>query len=633
MRRIGRSFVMAGRLLEGEGRDSWILSNSRLGRTGRSDDWCAPPLEAAGQSRTTLKTELTLPEESLLYFYVRIFMVVALVTAAFNAQPAILLPLLMLSFGLLAPLLLVPTLCIYLAALLPAAFARVAGLPRNAALILGLICLIEIAFAPSMAGHWFARKDAERVLAEDIAGHLEIAPRIIEFQQPAGSFVQRDDPLKSAACREACQTLLLSREVDRVRVIAVRRARDEPDAKAHGATPAVASVVYSYDERPACPRAFAEAKDAHPTTQSAASRGRCIVASVGGEVSAGARLVATEEKQGWVSRWSFLHTAGDLTRYELFVSDGNGWRLVSRTTELRTKVLTAPLAALPESDLGPAWGRMQVTINKTDPLSVLRQSGAYRAEQLKPQPDEPLQQTIERILSSAGTERLGPELMAPINKYVDTLARTSALQPADVSLLERLVANRRVTDLTRIFLALQRQPGATAGMVADLVERLETPGPESDHLHLAWMLVGAPAESLRPYAGRILALAASSEEWQVSPLLRIAGRLGADPTDLLTRRLKAKSNSVRASAAIGICTADEPWATTLAPAVETIIDFYRGRSFGGNEDLIVALKVMKRQGRDEAVDTFIRTLPEFDARRISASLGRPARTEREKCSG
>jgi hypothetical protein len=148
-----------------------------------------------------------------------------------------------------------------------------------------------------------------------------------------------------------------------------------------------------------------------------------------------------------------------------------------------------------------------------------------------------------------------------------------------------------------------------------------------NYSHLAWIVARAPIESVRPYGQRILKIADMSDQWHLAPLLRIVGRLDVDGSDLLRRRLKAASRSVREAAVVGVCAADQPWATSLVPDVEGILDYYRGKRWGGNGDLIVALKIMKRSGRDAEVEAFLRTLPENDARRIKARLARRPRTD------
>jgi hypothetical protein len=556
-------------------------------------------------------------ERTTLRLYLWLYAFITAVSIISLAVPNVLLVVLLFSFGLLFPILFVPTLWVYLTALLPAVLGWHAGSSRLATAAIALLGVSVVALVPGLAARWAVQIDARPILALDIAGHLPDWPRQIEFERPARYYGGLDDPLRTAACDQLCQTLLLSRAVDAVRVSAIEKIRKPMPA-----------VVYSYEERATCPKAFPDAAAALPATQMAASRGRCIVAAVAGQWTPGVKVVTTEQADGWRPRWQFLSSARDLTRQEVLVAGNGGWQLISRRTELRAKILRIPLLlGFPFSTgmhLGPGWERTAITINKTDPADALAATLGFRGEMPDPG-GEPVLVTIDRILTAEGNDKLGPELMAVINRHLESLRPKPALSPEDVALVGRLIANRRVTDHFRVFVLLERHPAAAAGMVSDILDRLEEPVPEAvghNHSHLSWVLARAPIDSLKPLAPRILEVASRSDEWPLSPLLRVTGRLGVDPTYLLTRRLNAKSHYVREAAAMGVCTADEPWASALAPHVETILDQYRGKSYGGNTDLVIALKIMRRAGRSAAVSAFLTTLSEADARRINAEVFR-----------
>jgi hypothetical protein len=557
-----------------------------------------------------------------------IYAAVALIGAILVSAPAVAVILLLFSFGLAAPLLLIPTVWVYLTVLWPAVFARSAGLPRVVCVALGVACVGALAVVPPLLAPRVARLDGASILADDVAGKLPTPPKAIEFEKTGPFYGGPNDPLRDAACDKVCQTLLLSREVDSVRVHAVLGGDTSRTSVA---------IVYSYQERPSCPKAFADADAALPATQAAATRGRCIVPNVGGAWSAGVKFGTREDRNGWRSSQPFLHRTDGLTRYALHVVDAGTSRLVARATELRTRALTTPLyvgyADSYGMELRPGWGREKLTLNASDPVHVLRAFTGLRIEMPSEEPPEPALQMVERILSSGGDEPLGPELMAVINKHLDTL-RGRPLTRDDVALLERLVANKRVTDHFRLYTVLERHPEAAAGMIGDILDRLAKPVPESaghNHSHLAWVLARAPIESLKPHAARILATAETSSEWHLSPLLRVAGRLDVDATDLLARRMAAKSSTVRGAAVYGACTADERWASKLLPAVEGILGQYRGRSYGGNDDLVVALRTLMLKGRDETVSTFLQAIPEADAKRIQNSLTRMSKNTRNEC--
>ncbi len=553
-----------------------------------------------------------------------VYLVVAIPAAVFVAFPAILLIVLLFTFGLAFPLALLPAVAVYLTALWPAVLVWRDG-HRALAAMIAAAALAITAIAPGLLAAVLAKSEAAAILAGDVEGRLPSAPRAIEIETAASFSGGSDEPLRKAPCNETCQTLLLGRDVDAVRIRTVtggRRAK-------------VQTIVYSYEERPACPKAFADAKTALPATQVAAAHGRCLVPTINGDWTPVVRLVIAKQRKGWKSRAPLLYTDGDRTRYELQVAEGASWRVVSRATELRTKALMIPLVlGFPNSyglELRSGWERTTLVFGATDAAAILRASAGYRVALPEPPPPEPIHKTIDRILSAGGDEPLGPELMAVINHHLDTLrGQQRELSPQDVALLQRLLANKRVVDHFHVSEALRRHPEVAAPVIGDILDRLEKPVSEAhghNHSHLAWIVARAPIESVRPYGQRILKIADMSDQWHLAPLLRIAGRLDVDGSDLLRRRLKAASRSVREAAVVGVCAADQPWATALAPAVEGILDYYRGKRWGGNGDLIVALKIMKRNERDAEVEAFLRTLPENDARRIKARLARRPRTD------
>lgn len=546
------------------------------------------------------------------------YLVVAGLTVALVAFPSLLFPIFVVTGPVALPLLFVPTVAVYLTVLWPAVLVWSMGL-RVTAAGLAVVTLAIAAVGPGLLARRLAERDAKLVLATDINGRLSSPPRAIEFEVPPTPFADRFKPLRNAPCDEACQILLLGREVDAVRVRGVW-----PKTR-HSLSP----VVYTYQERPSCPKAFDEGKTALPVTQIAASQGRCIVPIVDGEWAPGIKFIVSKESEGWTSSEPLLHTAGDLTRYELWTAEGQDWRIVSRTTELRTKVLSIPLLFSYWQNLQLGGERRKLVFGATNAAEVLRAAAGYRLTMPDPGPAEPIQQTIDRILSSGGDEPLGPELMAVIDQHLDTLRSKRELPPDDIALLHRLLSNKRVVELFHYYQVIQRRPGLAAPLIGEMLNRLEKPddGKGFNHSFLTWMVVRAPIESVKPHGARVVRIAEKSDRWEFAPLLRVVGRLDVDGSDLLARRLKAPSHEVREAAAVGVCAADQPWAVDLLPAVEGILEYYRQKRSGGNGDLIVALKIMKRRGRDAEVDNFLRTLPDTDARLIRASLTRAPRQD------
>lgn len=281
----------------------------------------------------------------------------------------------------LPPILLSPALALYLTGLWPAVIAGHAGLSRRGAIGLGFLSILAVAIGPGLLARQIVRRDAGPIIAQDRVGHLDSPPRRIEFEYPATDDGWPLDPLRTAPCDALCQTLLLDREVDEVRINAVS-----------SGTIRAARVVYAYQELATCPRAYAEARAILPATREAASRGRCIVATVDGNWTPHVKLVVARLPKGWISSHPFLHDTGKLTLYDVVVLEAGQWRLVSRATELRTAVILMPLLVglwvPPMFDyrvssalkLVLQWARVPFVINPMDVTAVARASLGYRAE-------------------------------------------------------------------------------------------------------------------------------------------------------------------------------------------------------------------------------------------------------------
>jgi hypothetical protein len=408
-----------------------------------------------------------------------------------------------------------------------------------------------------------------------------------------------------------CQALLLNRELDEIRISAY---------EAYGTPTARANVVYAYARRPGCPRAFAYAEQSLRETQTRASRGECIIATVDGTWRASPKLVVASGTD-WPARWHLLHTDRRFTRYELFESSEPRSRLVARQTDLSTSVVSVPLAYGPlpsyglKIDMG-VW-RKSIQPAQADMETVLRRVIGLRVEPIPDSPTEPAIVTAQKILDSSGTELFGPELMVSINRVVDDMKRQETLSPADISFLQRLVADRRVSDHFQVYLVLQRWPAVGSGMIEPILDRLERVVPEStghNHSHLAWILARAPIQALRPFAARIMSVAALSDQWHYAPLLRVAGQLGVDPTDLLTSRLLGPPSNGLENAVVAVCLADEPWRARLLPAVETVLERYSGRTYNGQKYLSIALLTLGEN--NQAAASLLARLPEPDAKRL-----------------
>jgi hypothetical protein len=551
-----------------------------------------------------------------LHWFLVLYVLVAVISAAVALIPGLATLVVVLTFGLGLVLLPAPTALIYMTALWPAVLLRRVGL--------GLICALAVAVAPGMLSRWTADSDSKTVLAADIARKFSSPPRRIEFEQDVREttgYGDRIERLLNAPCEEMCQTLLLSRQVDEIRVTAIGAGTRAPRGQV--------SVVYSYQQRSGCPSAFSRGGLALPATEMRATLGECIVASVDAPWSDSARIVVTQGRD-WTARASWLHDKRSFTRYEVYASSDTKAVPLARYTHLQTSVLSMPLVYGPIDSYGLqinlGFRRHQVTFNPSDIGLVLRDALGFKTDALPASPVESAINTAHRILDGSGTEPFGPELMAPINRAVEEMKRRQTLSLADTSFLQRLVVDRRVNDHFQVYLLLERWPAAGSGMIEPILERLERPVAEStghNHSHLAWILVRAPIESLRPFAPRIMLVAALSDEWHYAPLLRLTGRLGVDPTSLLLKRLRGASSHAREGAVIAVCLADEPWRERLLNEIEALLERSVVKRYDGQKELSVALFALGENNPTAAA--LLARLPEHDAERLRFDAARSGR--------
>src|ERR1700761_2145231 len=107
---------------------------------------------------------------------------------------------------------------LYAVAAAPALFFVIRK-PRRWGLAACAAVLILIpAVVPPLISERRSFRHAEGLVADDINTGLAETPKSVEIAGDARAYLGRATPLKEAACEVLCQRLLLSRQVDRVRV-------------------------------------------------------------------------------------------------------------------------------------------------------------------------------------------------------------------------------------------------------------------------------------------------------------------------------------------------------------------------------------------------------------------------------
>ncbi|CAN7187915.1 hypothetical protein LJR090_000594 [Bosea sp. LjRoot90] len=515
-----------------------------------------------------------------------------------------------------------PTPLIYMTAIAPGFFLSRDMRDFRAGVILGIVGIVLVSAGPSLWGRWLAYRDAWPILAQDISGRLVAPPRRLEILSNSSGYGGPNDPLLNARCEEYCQTLLLNGEVDELRVTPIQEAYDSPRDRKGGAarfTITHSSVVYSYAKRWSCPKAFAQAEIALPATRLRALRGECIIATMGNAWLPSVRILVTR-----ASDWLLLEKPAELgrslIRFEVFGEGGSSTSPLARLTEMRASVPVFPLIYGAVSLSGSSMLgllKTQAVLKSADLGLVLRETLGFKLRALETPPEELPLDTIERLLSSPGSDAFGPELKVFISAYLGSLQGKKDLAPTDVRMLERLITDPRVTEQARIFEVMQKFDLIGAAAIEAILDRLQRPAPESighEQNQLVWILIRVPLNRLKPYGERLLATAALSDQWHYAPLLQVVGRFGIDPTGLLQSRLSSGRSARRDSAITGVCAADEPWRGQLLPAVETIVEEYRGQPDRGNSELVVGIFTLGEQNATAA--GVLASMIEADRRRV-----------------
>jgi hypothetical protein len=520
----------------------------------------------------------------------------------------------MLSFGLAFPLFFAPAMVLYMTALLPAIGLLIVGASRKVAGLVAILAVVLTAVVPPLLAKHAAQRDAASVAVTEIKSKLANFPQSLEIHIPATFYGGPNDALRTAPCERLCQELLLTKQTAAIRVVAII------SSKPTGA------VIYRFKELASCPKAFADESIILEEVKRAASYGKCLTASPGANMTADVKLVKTAVTHDRTSG-TFYHVPRETVTYQLSQRVYGSWFARSKLVEFSTAVIQMPLfpsfEGAGELRLRPAWMRSVETFNALTPRNVLEQTTKVKLSEVPAiKPEEPVE-FVKRVLARNGTEPFGAEIMGPINTYLQSLSQSNALAPQDETILHTLLRDKRVMNQLYVMLVLERHPDVVSPVISDILAKLEVPVDESqghNHNHLAWMLVRSPIQGLLPYSERILGIAATSDQWHLSPLLTVAGRLSVDGTELLSKRLHASSWTTRSAAVRGVCGALPDRKRRLIPQLQTILEIYGGRDHSGNDDLELALAALKQAGRADEVERYLAKSSEAERKILSARL-------------
>jgi hypothetical protein len=549
-----------------------------------------------------------------------------------HLYPNALLLIILFTFGLGFPLLLLNTVLLYFVAALPAVVAF-RSVPRNWAMIGLAACVVPVvAFGPPFLSERLAIARAERLLAGDVAGTFAETPRLVEIvaYQPGvtGGYL----PLVHTPCDELCQRLLLSGEVELVRV--TRGFYPNPK-------PRQGQYDYVIERRDSCPDAF-DRDRMLPETKDAIASGTCFVPRASDSTKVTARITVTEKSarnprnlmEDIAAASGILRTVRTL---EIHAASGETGSLKLRRTQVDYSYWTAPFhlyyAHCGGMCMGrPVFGRTQRTLGAFDTVAV-----ALRALRLDGRPRQAPLAPADRVIAMLdhASESFTSNQEQLITDWTTGLrgggTQAVAFSEKDAQLILRLAQDRRLTNFVFVAEVIARHRNLLRDNLDLFLDEMEARGADSEFSNrIGAIIPNLHLADIMPRRDRILALIRGNE-WKWSRGIGIlSGRLGTDTTALIAERLRLPASAE--TAALAACLADEPIGRAVVPDLIA----YLGRlpitnRFPDNASRTV-VKALARFGEfDAARELFLARFPKSGAHSLPRQSAADVVTDVNAC--
>ena len=519
-----------------------------------------------------------------------------------NVFPHVFLAIVFFTAGLAAWLYPLNTVLLYLLAASPALLCTRTK-PYNWGIVAGAAVLIPIvAVVPPLISQRLTRGHAERLLTDDINTGVPDTPKSIELVAKARPYTGRREPLGDAPCEALCQRLLLSRQVDLVRV--------KPDDAAR----AVNGLDYVLEPRAQCPDAFAETAVLLPETRDAVISGTCFVAQEPGPAPMAARIEI--RKTSFPAPQNLLQDlsgmAGAVRTVQVLkisAAEPGGWSLKLKKTEVTLSHWMMPLyltasACDGRCEARPVFGSVVRTLNAFDPDQLALQTLGIR------QPD-PASRLSPAARVMAMLDRTGSFFALDekriVAEWVNAVSRKhQACGPvagADETVLQRLLRDPRTTYF--FGQEISHNPGFITDNFDVVLDRMAASGANSPFSNAIGATVARlDIEKLRARRDRIMPLIRDND-WKVPPGIGIvAGRLGVDTADLISERLARPASAE--TAAMAACMADLAIGQQLVPVLLAYLRAPDGRNDGVDHASRDVIKALARFGHFDEVREFAR---------------------------
>lgn len=543
------------------------------------------------------------------------------------------------------PLMAMPSIALYLSALLPWAVAGNQSPNARNFLAIGLAAIGALAIVPGFFSQMhFAETVAglsKNDLTLDKSTLPPFQPNVVELIEPRIPGNHRSQPTERAPCTTQCQTILaegLARTVVITRIGEKprprkrhRRSRQPPQA----VEAPVARMAYRLEPRAECTDVLPRNVKAAPVLVSRIAAGNCLIAdaalpsapdlvfdrTIERQTVSSYRLKRTTNPAHVARSWLLGTTSAErlTVRARNAPSDG----VIHRQTMFRAETIKLPSLVYPSASFNGygrngmfLWREKQASrafvfdLEVVHWLDSLKKAGQWPDLSKRPAPlrryEKPEQRLEKRhepdqtalllaLLKRPGSQPFGSGAHASLNSWSNTVRRERSLSTENRAIVIAVLKDRRFTDLALLGSALRRHAPALVDDLPLMLDRIEEKSPEArghSHSALGYVIAQMPASALKPHADRIIRIVEAEDRWHMNGLLAVVGQLDRDTSALLRSRFESKHDSTVNGAVTGICRADAAVAAPLLPLLMAYLEAAaegRGRSRGRISSLARAL--------------------------------------------
>jgi hypothetical protein len=547
------------------------------------------------------------------------FILFGVLTVA-NQSQTVLVIATIISLGALGILLIAsPTVLFYsTAAVLPAlAIDRRRGGWRIAAIIM---VVLAAGLVPGILSRMQADAFGRTMSRDDVVNPALGRPKTIELiGDDWSSLFDLSAGDRSVPCTDICRKLLFNREVDRVRMTRVATR-----SNFYKGGPTV-SVTYHIEKRDSCPELFREGTDIGKAVRLHLVAGNCLIADAdaGQPLDAAVSLILLYKLDSFpvpkhlAPQVTSIHMARRLSMEQRKPAGGTA-RLVQRT-ETQTRNISLPLyfSYTFSTAIGGYNGAYlfhdTYAINPIDLTQALRDAFGFKIAPIEPPPSEDATKIAERVLSlpSEAAPALSAQQQDVLNDALAPLRKQAELSDAEVDFISRVIRDERVNQ-GKLGQTLQEVFGnhqtRLIALVPLLVQRLKFKVNQSiGHYQagLGYTLMRLPAEAVQPHRDAIIDILEAQPDWYTAGLLSHIADLEGDPTDLIARRLEARSDSTRQAAGIAACRSSRAIWEKLRPFAVAHLEADVARSKGFRDESHKLLAALVRFGERETAARLI----------------------------